>query len=164
MPKFDPTRLDRWRGLVVVDRDGSSVGTISEFYLDRESGQPTWALINSGLLDTRQTFVPLIEAVESAGALQVPFSKRQVRTAPGINSHGELTADEEAVLFSHYGMDYRAASEPPAEVHEGQDQERPGLVAPRRLLRRSAGSPDETDTRSRSVDGDGSTPTFGTKG
>jgi hypothetical protein len=69
---LDPQTLDRWRALVVVDSDGSWIGTISEFYLDRESGQPTWALINSGLLDTTQTFVPLTEAVESAGALRVP--------------------------------------------------------------------------------------------
>jgi hypothetical protein len=40
---LDPETLDRWRALVVVDPDGSAVGTISEFYLDRGSGQPTWA-------------------------------------------------------------------------------------------------------------------------
>jgi PRC-barrel domain len=104
MPDVDPETLDRWRELVVVDRDGNSVGTIREFYLDRESRQPTWALLNSGLLDGRQTFVPLIEAVEWAGALRVPVSQRQVRTAPGIDPDGELTAEEEAALSAHYGM------------------------------------------------------------
>jgi hypothetical protein len=47
MPALDPETLDRWRELVVVDRDGAAVGTISEFYLDRDSGQPTWALIDA---------------------------------------------------------------------------------------------------------------------
>lgn len=120
MANIDPETLDRWRALVVVDREGSSVGTIREFYLDRGSGQPTWALINSGLLDTTQTFVPLTEAVESVGALRVPCSKWQVRTAPGIGPDSELTADQEAVLFAHYGIDYRAGSEPPAEVHRAK--------------------------------------------
>jgi PRC-barrel domain len=50
MPAVDQETLDRWRELVVVDRDGAAVGTISEFYLDRDSRQPTWALIDSGLL------------------------------------------------------------------------------------------------------------------
>jgi hypothetical protein len=159
---LDPETLDRWRALVVVDRDGSSVGTISEFYLDRGSRQPTWALINSGLLHTTQTFVPLTEAVESVGALRVPYSKWQVKTAPGIDPDGELTADQEAVLFAHYGIQYRAASEPPAKVGEGQGEERPGLVAPRRPIRRSPGSPDKTHTRPRSQDRKGSTPTSGT--
>jgi PRC-barrel domain len=135
MPDIDSETLDRWRELVVVDRDGSSVGTISEFYLDRESGQATWALINSGLLGSRHTFVPLTGAVESAGALRVPFSKRQVTTAPGIDPDGELTSQEEAVLFAHYGMQYRAASAPPAGVDQARDQ-RAGLIDPRRLTRR----------------------------
>ncbi len=169
MANLDPETLDRWRTLVVVDPHGNSVGTISEFYLDRGSGQPTWALINSGLLDTTQTFVPLTEAVEAAGALRVPYSKWQVRTAPGIDPDGELTADQEAVLFAHYGIDYRPASEPPADVGEGaakvderQGQERPGLVAPRRLIRRSPGSPDKTQTGPRSEDLKGSTSASGT--
>ena len=169
MANIDPEALDRWRALVVVDPDGSAVGTISEFYLDRESGQPTWALINSGLLDTTQTFVPLTEAVESAGALRVPYSKWQVRTAPGIDPDGELTAEEEAVLFAHYGIDYRPAAESPADVaegaakvDEGQGEERPGPVGPRRLIRRSPGSPDKTQTGPRSEDPKGSTSTLGT--
>jgi hypothetical protein len=102
MPDVDPQTLDRWRALLVVDRDGNSVGTISEFYLDRTSRQPTWALLNSGLLDGRQTFVPLAAAVEWAGALRVPVSKRQVRTAPGIDPDGQLTSQEEALLAAHY--------------------------------------------------------------
>ncbi|HJW35998.1 MAG TPA: PRC-barrel domain-containing protein [Actinomycetes bacterium] len=57
MAAFDPATLDRWRALAIVDRDGSTVGTISEFYLDRETGHPTWALVNTGLFGTTQTFV-----------------------------------------------------------------------------------------------------------
>jgi hypothetical protein len=135
MPDIDSETLERWRGLVVVDRDGSSVGTIGEFYLDRASGQATWALLTSGLLGSRQTFVPLTRAVESAGALRVPFSKRQVTTAPGINPDGELTPEQEAVLFAHYGLQYRAASPPPAGVEQRQGDQRAGLVATRRLSR-----------------------------
>jgi hypothetical protein len=110
MPAVDRETLDRWRELVVVDRDGAAVGTISEFYLDRGSGQPTWALIDSGLLASRQTFVPLAKAVEAASALRVPYAKQQVRTAPGVDPDGELTPEEEATLFAHYGMDYETVT------------------------------------------------------
>jgi sporulation protein YlmC with PRC-barrel domain len=113
MPALDPETLDRWRELVVVDRDGAAVGTVSEFYLDRETGQPTWALIDSGLLGTRQTFVPLAEAVEAASALRVPYARQQVRTAPGIDPDGELSPEEEATLFAHYGIDYEAVTGKP---------------------------------------------------
>lgn len=118
MPAVDQETLDRWRELVVVDRDGAAVGTISEFYLDRDSRQPTWALIDSGLLGTRQSFVPLATVVEAASALRVPYAKQQIRTAPGIDPDGELTPQEEATLFAHYGMDYQQAvtGEPPRRL------------------------------------------------
>jgi hypothetical protein len=125
MPAVDQETLDRWRELVVVDRDGAAVGTISEFYLDRDSRQPTWALIDSGLLGTRQSFVPLATAVEAASALRVPYAKQQIRTAPGIDPDGELTPQEEATLFAHYGMNYEAVTGEP----------------PRRLTRRTQTSP-----------------------
>jgi hypothetical protein len=118
MPAVDQETLDRWRELVVVDRDGAAVGTISEFYLDRDSQQPTWALIDSGLLGTRQSFVPLATVVEAASALRVPYAKQQIRTAPGIDPDGELTPQKEATLFTHYGMDYQQAvtGEPPRRL------------------------------------------------
>ena len=129
MRAIEPETLDRWRGLVVVDRDGTSVGAIREFYLDRETGQPTWALIDSGLLSSKRTFVPLVDVTESAGALRVPYGKQQVRTAPEIHLDGQLTAEEEALLFAHYGMDYPAASSAPGPVGEKPVDEH-GRAAP----------------------------------
>jgi hypothetical protein len=112
MPAFDSATLDRWRALAIVDRDGTTVGTISEFYLDRETGQPTWALVNMGLFGTRQTFVPLLHANEISDGLQVPYEKEHIRDAPPVDLHDELTPAEEASLAAHYGIDYRPAAEP----------------------------------------------------
>jgi hypothetical protein len=109
MAAFDPATLDRWRALAIVDRDGTTVGTISEFYLDRETGHPTWALVNTGLFGATQTFVPLVHATEISDGLQVPYAKSHIKDAPRIDLHDELTPDEEAVLFAHYGVEYEAA-------------------------------------------------------
>ena len=76
MAAFDLATLDRWRSLAIVDRDGTTVGTIKEFYLDRETGYPTWALVNTGLFGTTQTFVPLVHATEISDGLQVPYEKQ----------------------------------------------------------------------------------------
>ena len=35
MPAIDPALLDCRRALAIVDRDGGTVGSIREFYLDR---------------------------------------------------------------------------------------------------------------------------------
>jgi PRC-barrel domain len=118
MAAFDPATLDRWRALAIVDRDGTTVGTISEFYLDRETGHPTWALVNTGLFGATQTFVPLVHATEISDGLQVPYEKRHIKDAPRVDTHDELTPAEEATLFAHYGVEYEPtteAAEVPAE-------------------------------------------------
>jgi PRC-barrel domain len=114
MAAFDPGTLDRWRALAIVDRDGSTVGTISEFYLDRETGHPTWALVSTGLFGTSQSFVPLVHATEISDGLQVPYEKRHIKDSPRVDLHDELTPEEEAALFAHYGVDYEPSTGSPA--------------------------------------------------
>jgi PRC-barrel domain len=110
MAAFDPATLDRWRALAIVDRDGTTVGTISEFYLDRETGHPTWALVETGLFGATQTFVPLVHATEIEDGLQVPYEKRHIKDSPRVDPQDELTPDEEATLFAHYGVAYDLAA------------------------------------------------------
>ena len=133
MAAFDPATLDRWRALAIVDRDGTTVGTISEFYLDRETGHPTWAVVETGLFGATQTFVPLVNATEIEDGLQVPDDKRHIKDSPRVDPHDELTPDEEARLFAHYGVDYEPAAAPGTEEHaeadpEGGAPEGPGPV------------------------------------
>ena len=104
MPALDPETRERWRDLVVVDRESATVGTITAFFLDQASGLPTWALVHSGWLADRQTFVPLADAVEVDGEIRLPYTKHQVTEAPRIDPTGELSADDELVLAAHYGL------------------------------------------------------------
>jgi hypothetical protein len=43
-----------WQGATMVDRDGDKIGTIDSIYLDDQTGQPEWALVNTGLFGTSQ--------------------------------------------------------------------------------------------------------------
>jgi hypothetical protein len=129
MAAFDPATLERWRALAIVDRDGTTVGTINEFYLDRGTGDPTWALVETGLFGTTQTFVPLVHATEIADGLQVPYEKRHIRNSPRVDLHDELTPDEEARLFAHYGVDYQPfADRGPGPVPVDAVPEEPGTT------------------------------------
>ena len=119
MAAFDPATLDRWRSLAIIDRDGVTVGTINEFYLDRETGHPTWALVNTGLFGTSKTFVPLVHATEVDDGLQVPYEKNHIKDAPRVDPHDELTPDEEADLFAHYGVEYQPSPDPGTQAPEG---------------------------------------------
>jgi uncharacterized protein (TIGR02271 family) len=95
-----------WRGRTVVDRDGQKIGKLDEIYLDRETSQPEWALVNTGLLGTRSSFVPLHGASPAGDDVRVAYAKDQVKDAPSIEAEGELSQQEEAELYRHYGLQY----------------------------------------------------------
>jgi stress response protein YsnF len=126
MPALDPETRERWRDMVVVDRESATVGTITAFFLDEARGLPTWALVHSGWLADRQIFVPLTDAVEAGGEIRLPYTKDQVTKAPRIDPGGELTADDELVLSAHYGLHdhhgavierHRSDAQPPGGPH-----------------------------------------------
>ena len=60
--------VEGWKGRTVVDPDGDKVGTLEEFYLDRQSGDPTWAAIRTGLFGTHTSLAPL-DGASLAGKL-----------------------------------------------------------------------------------------------
>jgi uncharacterized protein (TIGR02271 family) len=95
-----------WQGRTMVDRDGDKVGTIESIYVDDQSGQPEWALVNTGLFGTKSTFVPLAQANPSGDQVQVPYEKQLVKDAPGIEADQHLSEAEEQQLWRHYGLDY----------------------------------------------------------
>jgi hypothetical protein len=105
MPALDPERRERWRDLVVVDRDAATVGTITAFYLDRATGLPTWALVHTGWFTDAQTFVPLTHAVETNDEIRIPYPKAFIQQAPRLQAHQELSPDDEVVLSAYYGLD-----------------------------------------------------------
>jgi uncharacterized protein (TIGR02271 family) len=95
-----------WRGQDAVDRDGDKIGAIEEIYLDARTNEPEWALVNTGLFGTKQSFVPLREASPSGEGIRVAFDKATVKDAPKIDADTGLSTREEAELYRHYGLEY----------------------------------------------------------
>jgi uncharacterized protein (TIGR02271 family) len=100
-----------WRGRTMVDRDGDRIGTIEDIYADDRTGQPEWALVNTGLFGTRSTFVPLAQASQHDGEVQVPYEKQLVKDAPGVEADQHLSEAEEQQLWRHYGLDYQGVDD-----------------------------------------------------
>jgi uncharacterized protein (TIGR02271 family) len=98
-----------WRGRTMVDRDGDRIGTIEDLYADDRTGEPEWALVDTGLFGTRSTFVPLAQASQRDGEVQVPYEKQLVKDAPGVEADQHLSEAEEQQLWRHYGLDYQPA-------------------------------------------------------
>jgi uncharacterized protein (TIGR02271 family) len=104
MPDIDTIRS--WQGATMVDRDGDKLGTIESIYVDDQTGEPEWALVNTGLFGTKSSFVPLAQASSSGDQVQVPYQKQLVKDAPRIDPDQHLSEAEEQQLWTHYGLDY----------------------------------------------------------
>ena len=104
MPDLDTVRT--WQGRTMVDRDGSRIGTIDAIYLDDQTSQPEWALVNTGLFGTKASFVPLAQATQTDQDVRVPYDKQLVKDAPRIDPDQHLSEAEERQLWRHYGLDY----------------------------------------------------------
>jgi uncharacterized protein (TIGR02271 family) len=104
MPDIDTVRA--WQGRTMIDLDGSRIGTIDAIYLDDQTGQPEWALVNTGLFGTKSTFVPLAQAFQTDNDVLVPYDKQLVKDAPRVDADERLSEAEEQQLWRHYGLDY----------------------------------------------------------
>jgi sporulation protein YlmC with PRC-barrel domain len=93
-----------WIGYTMVDADGDKIGTIENIYLDRQTGEPEWASVKTGLFGLKHSVVPIRDA-EPTGDRQVrvPFQKDQVKDAPRVDPEDDLSEEEERKLYEHYG-------------------------------------------------------------
>jgi len=97
--------VQTWKGRKVVDPDGDKVGTIDEVFLDRQTGEPAWATVKTGLFGRKSSFVPLrgAELMED-GDIRIIVDKGLVKDAPQVDADEDLTPEEERRLWEHYGL------------------------------------------------------------
>lgn len=100
------TNPDQWLGRTALDAAGEKIGKIDDVYLDREAELPEWAVVNTGLFGSKSSFVPLAGAALEGGDVRLGVDKAQIQDAPRIDPDGQLSQEEEARLFSHYGVPY----------------------------------------------------------
>ncbi|WP_051761512.1 PRC-barrel domain-containing protein [Microbispora rosea] len=97
----------------VHDLNGDKIGEVAQVFLDDATGRPKWLCVKTGLLRTKETFVPLHEANLTAGHVEVPYDKEHVKSAPDVDldADGHLSAEQERELYRHYDMDWDTAWE-----------------------------------------------------
>jgi uncharacterized protein (TIGR02271 family) len=146
MITHDITRL---RDMELHTTGGDKLGKIDEIYEDTQSGRPEWALVKTGLLGTKSTFVPLREADVEDDRVVVPYVKDQIKDAPGVDTDGKLSRDEERRLYEHYSLDWGGASDDGAmtrseeELHVGTERRPAGGARLRKWV--------ETETETHTV-------------
>ena len=118
MTTLQKDQLLQQRGQDLYDTNGDKIGSIEEIYLDAQTGEPEWALVNTGMFGTKSSFVPLEQASEEDGSVRVPYDKAQVKDAPKMDPDGQLSQREESELYRHYGLEY-SESESGSGLGEG---------------------------------------------
>ena len=104
MPEM--TQAYDWRGRTLRDRNGDKIGKIDDLYVDQQTDKPEWALVHTGLFGSKSSFVPLAGASPQGEDVAVQVDAAQVKDAPKVDRDEQLSEQEEAKLFRHYGVDY----------------------------------------------------------
>lgn len=112
----------------VVDVNGDKIGAVGQVYLDDHTGQPSWVTVKTGWFGLKETFVPLEQAVLTNGIITVPYLAEKVKDAPRVDPDKHLDADEEAQLYSYYGIATVLASEQAAADAGSQESADPQEV------------------------------------
>lgn len=108
----------------VVDPDGDKVGTSFDVYVDSASGQPEWLAVSTGLFGTKVSFVPVAGAALVGDDVMVAYAKETIKDAPRADAGGQLSPDEEAQLFAHYGRT-PTTGDAAVETESGPSSRRP---------------------------------------
>ena len=115
-------QISNLTGMTVKGADGEKLGKVSELYVDREGGQPTFATVHTGLFGTHSSFVPLDQATIDGDDLLVPYGKDLVSEAPRLEEGDVLQPTDEDRLYRHYGI---AGGAPSGQGTVGHDTSGP---------------------------------------
>jgi uncharacterized protein (TIGR02271 family) len=101
-----PTTQDvqTWKGQTLFGPDNDKIGEIADVYLDRQSGEPEWLAVKTGMFGSNISFVPIQDATTGGDGITVPYDKAKVKDAPNAQADGELSPEEEQRLYEHYGV------------------------------------------------------------
>ena len=94
-----------------VDAEGQRIGKISRIYLDQQTGQPQWVLVETGLFGTRESFAPIRGSRLDGERVVLAVSKDQVKDAPNVDSGEQLSDSEQDALRQYYSGYPRTSGE-----------------------------------------------------
>lgn len=99
-----PSSKLAWRGRIVRDEQGETIGTIEEIYVAEETAAPDWALVRGDGPGNAASFLPLQGSRSEGEGVIVPFTKAQFTAAPRTQEASWLSPEQGAALYDHYGI------------------------------------------------------------
>ena len=97
-----PQDTEQYIHRAAVDAEGNRIGKITKVYLDDQTGQPQWVLVETGLLGTQKSFVPIHGSRFDGELVVLAVSKDQVKDAPDIDEDAHISESDKDALRQHY--------------------------------------------------------------
>jgi uncharacterized protein (TIGR02271 family) len=119
------THVDQLIGTQVLGRDGSTIGSVGQVYVDDTTGAPSFVTVKTGLFGTKESFVPLQDANLENDGLRVPYDKGLVKEAPSVDPDGHISEQEERQIFEHYNLSSGWLSDRESVTTSGYDTSGP---------------------------------------
>lgn len=89
------------KGLSLKDVDGSKIGDVVDFYIDGDTKEPEWLVVETGVIDKTNLPVPLEGLTRDGDELKTPYPKDMVMNAPRVGDSSIDKGTEEA-LYGYY--------------------------------------------------------------
>ncbi len=136
--------IQDWAGRNAVGSDGEKAGKVDHLYLDRQTGEPTFAAIKTGMLGGNVSLVPIDDASLSGDDVAFAYDTARIKDAPGVEADGELSEAEEATLYEYYEIAGYSQ-------YDGPDHDTlAGYERPREPVGRDTSGPTTDDAMTRS--------------
>jgi hypothetical protein len=100
LPARDEAR--EWVGWMVVDREGTELGSCTAVLADESTGRPEWVYVE---VEGADAVVPALDADGSGGRVTVAVTRAQVTAAPSVGGARALSTEQEADLYRHYHIE-----------------------------------------------------------
>jgi PRC-barrel domain len=98
--------LRQWIGKDALDRGNEKVGKLVDVYYDVDSDHSLFLVVDTGRRKP-SLLVPAWNAVTTPDHITVAYDPDALSIAPTVDLSVGLTVEEEARLFSFYGVEYK---------------------------------------------------------
>jgi hypothetical protein len=96
--------INQVEGATLRDRDGATVGKVTQVFPSDEYGSAAYVSVASGMLGRRQSLVPVEDATFDGTDLRVGYTKDAIDGAPRLGAAPTLSLAETNAVRSHFGL------------------------------------------------------------
>jgi hypothetical protein len=96
-----------WVGYGIDEIGGSAVGQVHGFFVDAESGDPSWMIAKQGRFGGTLVAIPLRNCSAGGGRVWAAHEREAIRNAPVVDPTRPLLREHELTICAHYGIGER---------------------------------------------------------